>query len=165
MISGLSLTKRTGQLFPSRLSLGYPKQSEQGIYFPADDRRAIQNKANRTANFQQMIAGLSWTKRTGQLFPSRWTPGYLKRSEQGSSFPADDRWAILNKANRESISQQMIAELSKTKRTGQLISSRWSPGYPKQSEQDSYFPADDRRAILNKANRTAIFQQMIEGLS
>ena len=147
MIAGLSWTKRTGQLFPSRWLPGYPGQSEQDSSFPAVDRRAILNLANRTALSPQIIAG------------------YPKQSEQDSWLPADVRRVILNKANRTEVSQQMIAGLSWINRTGQEFPSRWSPGYPNQSEQNSSFPADDRQAILNKANRTAVSQQMFTGLS
>ena len=120
-------------------------------------------KAKRTALSQQMVIRLSETKPRGQLFPSRWSSGYRKQSQEDSSFPADGHQAIINMAKRTALSQQMATRLSYTRPRGQLFPSRWPPGYPKQGQEDSSFPADDHQAILNKAKRTALSQQMTPG--
>ena len=165
MSTRLSETKPRGQLFPSRCPPGYPKQSQEDSSFPADVHQAILNKAKRTALSQQMATRLSLTKTRGQLFPSRWPRGHPKQSQEDSSFPADGHQAILNKAKRTALSQQMATRLSLTKTRGQLFPSRCPPGYPKQSQEDSSFPADGHQAILNKAKRTALSQQMATRLS
>ena len=165
MSTRLSSTKPRGQLFPSRCPPGYPQQSQEVSSFPADVHQAILNKAKRSALSQQMSTRLSLTKPRGQLFPSRCPPGYPQQSQEVSSFPADVHQAILIKAKRSALSQQMSTRLSLTKPRGQLFPSRCPPGYPRQSQEVSSFPADVHQAILDKAKRSALSQQMSTRLS
>ena len=150
-----AILNKARTIFPSRWPPGYPEQSQEDSCFPADDHQAILNKAKTTLS-QQVATRLSWTKPGGQLFPSRWPPGYPKQSQEDSSIPADGHQAILNKVKRTALSKQMATWLSWTKPGGHLFPSRWPPGYPEESQEDSSFPADGYQAILNKVKRTAL---------
>ena len=194
MTTRLSWTKTGGQLFPSRWPPDFPEQRQEDSSIPADGHKAYLNKARRIVFPSRWPPGYpEQSQEDSQLFPSRWPPGYPEQSQEDSSFPADGHQAILNKARRTALSQQMATRLSLTKpgeqlfpsrchqailnkarRTvlsrqmatrlswtgGQLFSSRWPPGFPEQSQEDSSFPADGHQAILNKARKTALSQQM-----
>ena len=121
MSTRLSSTKPRGQLFPSRCPPGCPWQSQEVSSFPADAHQGVLNKAKRSALSQQMSTRISLTKPRGQLFPSRCPPGYPQQSQEVSSFPADVHQAILNKAKRSALSQQMSTRLSLTKSTNSQI--------------------------------------------